>query len=1003
MTRSYRQRLLASSLLFGAAFGAVPALAQQVGGTEVPQGATDAAAQPAESTDSPTGGDIVVTGSRIARPGLELSNPVSVVDSTELAARAPVSVEQVLRQLPGVAAGINPGVNNGSNGTASFNARGLGTNRNLVLLNGRRIVPSTLGNVVDLNTVPISLLERVENLTGGAVTTYGADAIAGVVNFITRRDFSGVEASGQYGVSERGDGAGYRTDVLIGSNLDEGRGNVVLNLSYTNTSPVLQGSRPIGTVSRSSTCLTAQLVAGVCNVDRGTPQGSATAAPASLFFPLPTAAVDPTLSGGAQFNPATGSITAGLSDFNFNPLNYYQTPLDRWQIFGAGRYEVAPNIEVYGEAFFTRSRVTQNIAPTGTFTEQLQVPLNNQFLTGTQRTQLCSFAGLANCPAAIAAGTEITAIVARRFVEAGPRVAEFNSNLFQVTGGIRGKLTETLNFDVFAQHGETERRATSTGTALKSRVQQALRGCPAGSSAGCVPINIFGAPGSLTPEMLSFVGVPTTQNTQTRFTDVQANVSGDLGFSSPLAERAIGIAVGVEYRRYAGSQFGDLPNQQPGEILGAGGAFLTVDGAFESREVYGEIDLPLITNRPFFHDLSLDGGIRYADYTTTGGNTTWKVGGKWSPVADITIRGTYTRAVRAPNIGELFAPANTVLNNLAVDPCQGTVASATTAAICAAQLAAVGASPARLGNIPAPVAGQINVTGAGNPNLDPETARTITAGVVLRPENIGFLRGFTASVDWYRIRVRGAITSPTVGDILNGCFGQTDPNDPRCLLIRRDPLTGGLSGSAATTPGVTLLSTNQGFLENEGVDFTAAYNRRFGEVQTGISVQANYTDKSRFQASPASFVRECVGFYSVSCDPVLPSWTVNTRVGAGTDVFDASVLWRFIDSVNYEARTGATPTTPPVPGSVGSFGSTNPAVIVPNYRRIPTFHYFDLNLGFNATETFRLSFLAENLFDRKPPEVGNTIGSTGFNSGNTFPSTYDVIGRRYTVTGRLRF
>lgn len=998
----YRQRLLASTLLIGAALSAVPAAAQDAGAPQQSSsgqantgGIADASAvREQEEAAQPSSGDIIVTGSRIANPNLQQANPIVSVTAAEFSARAPVSVEQVLRQLPGTAPGINPGVNNGSNGTASLNLRNLGSNRNLVLLNNRRVVPSTLGNVVDLNVIPIALLERYDQLTGGAVTTYGADAIAGVANFITKQDFSGIEASAQYGFAQRGDGQGYRFDLVTGTNLDEGRGNAVLGLSYTNTSPVFQGSRGLGTVSRASTCSTAQLVAGACTIERGSPQGSNTAVPASLFFPLPAG------SSGAQFNPAGGNIIPGLSDYNFNPLNYYQTPLDRWSVFGSARYEVAPNIEVYSEGFFVRSRVVQSIAPTGTFTEQFQIPLNNQFLTATQRTQLCTFAGLANCTAAIAAGTPITAIVARRFVETGPRVASFNTNLFQVTGGIRGKLTSTLNFDIFGQHGEAERRNTSTGTALRSRVQQALNACPTGSSAGCVPINIFGAEGSLTPAMLAFVGVPTTQNTQTRFTDAQAIVSGDLGFSSPFSEEPVGIAVGVEYRRYSGSQFGDLPNQQPGEILGAGGAFLTVNGAFESREVYSEINVPLVTDRPFFHSLVVEGGVRYADYTTTGGNTTWKVGGQWAPISDITFRGTYTKAVRAPNIGELFSPNNTVLNNLAVDPCQGAIASATTRAICSAQLTAVGASQTLLGSIPAPIAGQINVTGAGNPDLDPERARTITAGIKLLPS---FLPGFSATADWYRIRVRGAIGSPTVGDILNGCFGQTDANDARCQLIRRNPLTGGLSGSAATTQGVILLSTNQGFLENEGVDFTVAYNRRFGEVRTNFAFTGNYTDKSRFQASPASFVRECVGYYSVSCDPALPQWSWNARLGAGFDVFDVSVLWRHSDGVSYEPRTGANATTPPAAGTVGSFGSTNPALIVPAYRNIGAYNYFDLNVGFNVSETFSLSFLVDNLLDKDAPEVGNTIGSTSFNSGNTFPSNYDTIGRRFTVSGRLRF
>ncbi|MEH3107498.1 MAG: TonB-dependent receptor [Sphingomonas fennica] len=986
-----RRRLLATTIIAGALTASAPSFAQ------VAAPAAD------ETLSADAGADIVVTGSRIARPNLEQSSPVSVIDSAELQARAPVSVEQVLRQLPGAVAGINPGVNNGTTGIASVNLRNLGTNRNLVLLNGRRVVPSTLTGVVDLNVIPVALIERTDILTGGAVTTYGADAIAGVNNFVTKRDFSGLQADAQYGVAEQGDGQGYRIDLTTGANFDDGRGNAVLGLSYTKTKPVLQGDRSIGQVSRASNCTAAQLTAGVCNLPRGAAQGSNTAAPASLFFPLPTTAVDPTRSSGARFDPVTGTIAPGLTDYNFNPLNYYQTPLDRWNIFGSAHYEVTPNIEVYGEGFFVRSRVTQNLAPTGTFTEPFQVPLNNQFLTPTQRTQLCSYAGLADCATAIAAGTEIQTIAGRRFVETGPRVANITSNVFQVTAGVRGKLISNLSFDLFGQYGEAERTRVDTGTALRSRVQQALRGCPTGSSTGCTPINIFGAEGSLTPAMLAFVGVPTTQRTNTELGIVQGVISGDFGLNSPLSEKPIGIAVGAEYRRYGGSQLGDLPNQQPGEILGAGGAFLTVDGEFSSKEVFGELNLPLISDRPFFYDLTIDAGIRYADYTTTGTNTTWKVGGSWAPVRDFNFRGAYTRAVRAPNINELFLPTNTILNNLAVDPCQGNVTNATTRALCIAQLAAVGLPAARLGDIQAPLAGQINVTNPGTPNLDSERATTITAGIVLRPTSIEWARGFTATLDWYRIRVRGAITTPTVGDILNGCFAQTNPTDSRCQLIRRNPATGGLSGSPATTPGITLLQSNQGFLETEGVDFTISYARDFGDIRFSNSLNGNYTDKSRQQSNANSFIRECVGQYSVSCESPLPRWSWQYRATVGYDKVDLSGLWRRIGYLEYERRTGATPTTTPAVGTVGSFGSVNPATIIPAYRNIPAFNYFDVNVGYNISEQFRLSFLVENLFNKQPPEVGNTIGSTSFNSGNTYPSLYDVVGRRFTVATRLRF
>ena len=299
----------------------------------------------------------------------------------------------------------------------------------------------------------------------------------------------------------------------MGGNFADGRGNATLGLSYTKISRVLQGNRPTGGLARQSTCSAAlgQTTTGAPNstcdtAQFGLPQGSNTAVPASLFYPLPLVAADP-FANGAQFAPATGTIAPGLSDYNFSPINIFQTPLDRWTMFGQAHYDITDNIQAYTEAFFSRSFVRQELAPTGTFTNVFNLPLNNQFLTGAQRTQLCQFSILSgdlaagtNCATAITAGTEIPVIIARRFVETGPRVAEFTSNVFQFIGGFRGKLTDHLNWDIYGQYGEANRKNTSYGTALASRVQAALRGCPAGSpnAASCVPINIFGASGTLT-------------------------------------------------------------------------------------------------------------------------------------------------------------------------------------------------------------------------------------------------------------------------------------------------------------------------------------------------------------------------------------------------------------------------------------------------------------------------------------------------------------------------
>lgn len=990
MRTNFGRRLLASTTALGALLAAAPLYAQTAPAGD---GQTEAAAAD----------DVVVTGSRINRPDLAQSSPVNVIGAAELNLRQPQSIEQVLRQLPGTAVGIGTQVNNGQGGVSTFNLRGLGANRNLVLLNNRRIVPSTLGNVVDLNIIPVALIERSEIQTGGAVTSYGADAVAGVVNFVTRQNFQGIDVRANYGVTERGDGQNYRLDFLTGANFDDGKGNVIFAATYTNVKPVLQGDRDLGLVSRQSTCTAAQNAApGGCAAARfGANQGSPTAVPATLFAPVPAtgAFVD-----GARFDPATGSIVPGQSDFNFNPLNLYQTPVDRWTIYGASHYEFVPNVEFYTEGFYTRSRVVQNLAPTGSFSNTFQLPLNNQFLTDTQRNQLCTFAGIANCAAAIASGQEISAQIGRRFVESGPRVATFESNLFQFNIGLRGKLVSNLKWDAFVQYGEANRRNTSTGTALADRLQAGLRNCPAGSPAGCVPTNIFGAAGSLSQAAITYLGVPTSTFINTRFTDVQGLISGDFGFHTPWTDKPLAIAFGAEYRRYSGGQFGDLPSTTPGQILGSGGAFTTINGSYYSEEAFGEVNFPLATDKPFVDYLAVEAGFRYADYSNSGGNWTYKFGGNYAPIKEIKFRGTYTQAVRAPNIGELFAPVSTGLNNLATDPCQLAlpVGNATVTAICTAQLAAAGLPASRIGAIPRPNAGQINITSGGNPNLQPETATTYTVGLVLQPGEAfgGILRGFTASVDWYEVNVTGAITSPTVGDIVNGCFSQASPTDLRCTLIRRDPLTGGLSGAPDTTQGVILASSNLGFLQVRGVDFNFSYTRRFGAVNMNWNFNGNYTDRSRFQSTPSSFIRECVGSYSVSCDPVLPQWSWNLRTTASVDAFDFSILWRHIDPTRYEPRTAA---TQPAAGTVGSFGSTNPATIVGAYRQIPAYNYLDFSLGAQVNKTLRINLLVENLLDDNAPDVGNTIGTTAFNSGNTFPSTYDPLGRRFLISAQVRF
>ena len=938
--------------------------------------ATPAFAQDAAEEEAAE--DIVVTGSRITNPNLVLSSPVNVVGADEIQLRQPASIEEVLRQLPGTLPGINSAVNNGSNGTATFNLRGLGTNRNLVLMNGRRLVPAGTGGVTDLNLIPTALLERAEVLTGGASSIYGADAITGVANFVTRRDFAGLQLDVNTGITERGDGAQFRADLTIGANFDDGRGNAVLSVGYTDTDSVLQGDRDVSFVSRSSAT--------------GATQGSPTSTPASILFPL-----------SGSFDPATGTIIPALGDYNFNPLNVFQTPFERFNIFGQARYQVSDAVEVYTEGFFTQNQVQQRIAPSGTFFNTLAVPLNNQFLTPAQRLQLCNASIAAaslpagtDCAAAITAGTEVPTQIGRRFTEFGPRLTTFVSQTFQITAGLRGALTPSVNWNVSGQYGEARFTNTSEGQGIFDRLQAGVRNCPTGSPGGCVPINIFGADGTLSQAALNYINVPTFSFVNSTLAAAEAGLEGDLGFTSPLAATPISFATGVEYREYNASSRGDGLSATPGQVLGQGAAALPIDGGYNSYEAYIEIVAPLIEDRPFFHSLTLEAGFRYSDYSTTGGQSTYKYGGSWAPVEGLRFRSIYSRSVRSPNIAELFQPQVTGLTNLTTDPCQGTAAQvaargANFAALCQAQVGA-----GQFGNIPAPAAGQINTTGGGNPLLQPEVADSFTAGVVFEPT---FVPGLTVSVDYFDIDIRDAVSSPSAPDIINGCFNpaNTNPAAPQCLLIRRNTLTGGLSGPASTTPGVLLVSSNLGRIETNGIDAAVTYRRDIGFAELSLASSLTYTMTNLFQANPTSINRECVGFYSVSCGNPQPEWQWNVRAGLAFGSTDVSVLWRHLSQVQVE------PVAPNPQRPVGTPTTGGPATVFAPYREIPAYDYFDLSLRHSVNDNIQFTFTVLNLLDKDPPAVGNTIGGTGPNSGNTFPSVYDALGRRYTVAVRLQF
>ena len=991
-----RARLLTSTIAASAALAATPALAQE---------------EPAAATTAEEVGEdqaIVVTGTLVRNPNLVASSPVNVIGEEEIELQQANVAEELLRELPGAVPNIGSAVNNGQGGASYVDLRGLGSNRNIVLLDGNRLVPSDQVGRVNLNIIPVALIQRVDVLTGGASTTYGADAVSGVVNFITRRDFAGIDLNVSEQITDRGDGNTFRADLTIGANFDDGRGNVALSVGYGEADPVYQGARPFS-------------VNQVNSATGASAGGSGTAVPTTIgFFGAQPA---------GQLNPQSTDLIAPYAGFNFNPYNLLQTPFERFSIYGQGRYEVSDDIEIYSRGLFSKTSVGTVAAPSGIFGDTLTINANNPFLPAGVRARLC--ADQPSVPVGFGAGpqtitpAQCTAAataagpgdpnyrvltiggVYRRTTELGPRVSDYTSQVFDYRAGAIWHITNSIDLDVAGAYGESNEVQTQTGYTITNRIQQSLLANNAAAcqdpTGGCVPLNIFGQEGSITPAQAGFVSGASTIQQNTTLAQARALLSGDFGWSVPWANDAVSFAIGGEFREYRAAQIPDALSEQ-GLLGGAGGVTVAFEGGYNVYEAYGELIIPVVQDRPFFDELILEGGIRYSSYQVDAPGspsfttTTWKAAGTWAPIDSLRFRGNYQRAVRAPNIAELFTPNATVLTNLTTDPCQGAapVGNANLTAVCIAQ----GATAAQIGSIPAPNAGQINVTTGGNPNLLPETAKTWTIGAVFQPD---FVPGLSLSVDYYHILITDAITTPTPGDVLGACFNNitaASATSVACTSIRRNPVNGGLSGpttGANPVRGILGPLSNLGRLETSGIDFVINYRRDLGFLGAAIDLGLvlNWTDESLFQATPTGENRDCVGLYSENCLSIQPEWSWSQRTTLSFDNIDISLLWRHISAQTYEFAPAA---------FSGTIFGVGPLVgTQADFNRIPAYDWFDLTGRFAIDDHLTITLSVQNLFDKQPPVVGNTIGSTTYNSGNTYPSTYDSLGRRFVASARLRF
>lgn len=959
LSRSVRV-ILSSGLLVGMGVVAMPAFAQ------------DAKIE-----------TVSVTGTRILTPGTTSNSPISSIGSEEIKASQPMAVEEFFKNLPAAVPAIGPGVNNGTGGAATIDLRGLGSNRTLVLVNGRRFVPYSLAGVVDTNSVPIALISRVDLFTGGASVVYGADAISGVVNFNLKKNFTGVDLSTSYGTSGERDAKRMRTDLTIGSSLADGRGNVVLSLGKTSVDPLMQGQRDIGKTTLSS-------VTGLF-------AGSSTTSPGVFNVGVGTGGTS-TLAGNWQINPTTGTLVQPIVTYNTNPLNYFVTGLERTQATAMGNFKINDNADVYAELFSTNAKVASTLAESGTFGNTFQVPIGNAYLPEAARQQICLRRGItvANC---VAGNTTLVPMtISRRFAEMGPRFNNFDNKTLQYTVGVKGDAVADWTYDAYFSRGQADQVQTRAGWGSLAKVKQALNAVSKtaclDTTGGCVPLNVFGDTGSITAAQLAYINLNALL-LQSVTQDVGAvSFSGDLGnkIVSPFANKPINMAFGLENRKLTAGTASDSASQIQGEVLGTGAPTPDRTGTFSLREYSVEALVPLVKDMPFVKSLTAEVGYRQTEFTS-GGNSqsygSYKAGGEWSPISALRFRGMSQKATRAPNVNELFAPLVTGLSNLATDPCQGNLvnaAQANTAGTLSNLCRLTGVPTSVMGSLPTPSSGQINSQSGGNPNLTAEEAKTKTLGFVWEP-----LPKLALSLDYFSISIEKAISSPSTRDVLDGCYSTTfNPSlafNASCGLIGRSSVNGTFNGVESS--GVFTASSNLGKQKTTGFDIAANYrlpatalglDSKMGNFDVGFA--ATKVTSYTFQATPASVNRDCLGYYSVACGAPTYKHKFNQRTSWAVDNVIVGYNWRYVSSAVVEPLAGT---------------------FLPAYSSVPAYNYVDLSAVWNLNKTVRLNFSVANVFDKQPPLVGNNIAVTSANGGNTMPQAYDTVGRYFTVGLSTKF
>jgi iron complex outermembrane recepter protein len=973
-----------------------------------------AQAQPSEGL-----GEIVVTGSRIAIPNLESISPVTSVTAADIALTGKTNVADVLNQLPQIFAAQGGGLSNGSSGTAEVNLRNLGSARTLVLVDGRRLGPGdavTGTNASDINQVPAQLVERIEVLTGGASSTYGADAAAGVVNFIMKHNFEGVEVMLNYdfynhhqhdgaasiAVTEHNyplpdstinTGFGRDASVIMGINTPDGKGNAEFYATYHRNNPILQS----------------QYDYSACTLNSGDSWKAAGCSGSSTSYPGRFTSFDSSFNGTGSNTVGPGGALIPFTDanrFNYGPLNYFLRPDERWTAGSFDHYEFNEHFDMYGQLMVMRDQSVSQIAPSGAFyggnpndpngIGGMLINCGNPYLSAQQVALWCGPGALqgptVTVPVHGVPTVQNTAdvFVGRRNVEGGNRQQDLIHENFRIVLGGRGEIGQGWKYDAYFSNALTDTTNTYTNDVSWIKMQNTLlvgtdgTGKPVCSNgvATCVPWNIF-SPGQVPAGGNPYIGIPLLQNGQVIERVAHADVTGDLGqygVQLPSSKSGLKINGGVEWRE-------DILTFQPDEAYienqGAGqGAFiLPTNGGYNVWEGFIEAHLPLIEDAPYTKSLSLDAGYRYSSYNIGFNTNTYKFGLEWAPLADFALRGSYNQAVRVPNIAELYTPQAIVLDGT-LDPCAAEPPAKAT--FSAAQCAAQGVPAGRYPVAPAP-ASQYNGLTGGNTHLQPETAKTYSFGFSFTPT---FLPDFRLQVDYWNIKITDAIDTAGADTIKLVCGQTLDP--ATCGLIHRSPQLGTLWTSGTYVTDTTL---NIGQIKTSGIDVDMSYRLGMGSAgRLDFSLIGTYT--KQYEYSPITGVSyDCAGLYGVVCNAAtsigsggtgpLNKWRHQFRTTYETPVSGLSftATWRFYSAVSLDAYE-----SPP------SF-LNNTANQYPTDHEFSTRSYLDLAGSWRFAEKYTVRAGINNVLDKDPPLTGLNNCPTGQCNGNTWPQTYDSFGR----------